>query len=295
MQWKDRYDLKVTLARGSGFCFGVRDAVEMAHESSSEYGSVYMLGDIVHNEHVVSQLDEAGVMVVDKIDKVKGAPVLFRAHGTSKEVWKNAEKIGLKIIDATCPLVTQIHEEVKQLAEEGREIFIIGDHGHDEVIGISSQIEGATVLSSAEEAESLRKMKKIGVVSQSTQTIENVQEILNVLVTKAIDLRFINTICFPTTRNQEAIKKLAKSNDVMIIIGSFTSANTKRLTSISKKLNNCTYQVQADKDLSLEWFKGIETVGVSAGASTPDFLIQKVISRLNSISIELETADAESA
>ncbi len=294
MQWKDRYDLKVTLARGSGFCFGVRDAVEMAHESTDEYGSVYMLGDIVHNEHVVSQLDDAGVMVVDKLAKVKDAPVLFRAHGTSKEVWENAEKIGLNIIDATCPLVTQIHEEVKQLAGEGREIFIIGDHGHDEVIGIASQIEGATVLSSAEEAEPLRKMKKIGVVSQSTQTIENVQEILNVLVTKATDLRFINTICFPTIRNQEAIKELAKSNDIMIIIGSFTSANTKRLTSISKKLNKYTYQVQTNNDLSLEWFKGIETVGVSAGASTPDFLIQKVITRLNEISIELKTADAES-
>ena len=106
--------MKVTLARGSGFCFGVRDAVEMAHQSTDEYGNVYMLGDIVHNEHVVNQLDDAGVMVVDKLAKVKDAPVLFRAHGTSKEVWKNAEKIGLNIIDATCPLVTQIHEEVKQ-------------------------------------------------------------------------------------------------------------------------------------------------------------------------------------
>ena len=287
--------MKVTLARGSGFCFGVRDAVEMAHESTDKYGSVYMLGDIVHNEHVVRQLDDAGVMVVDSLANVKEAPVLFRAHGTSKEVWKNAEKEGLNIIDATCPLVTQIHEEVKQLAEEGREVFIIGDHGHDEVIGIASQIEGATVLSSAAEAEPLRKMKKIGVVSQSTQTIENVQEILNVLVTKATDLRFINTICFPTTRNQEAIKELAISNDLMIIIGSFTSANTKRLTSISKKLNNQTYQVQTDKDLSLEWFKEIETVGVSAGASTPDFLIQKVISRLNEISIEIETMETEPA
>ena len=287
--------MKVTLARGSGFCFGVRDAVEMAHESADEHGKVYMLGDIVHNEHVVNQLDGAGVMVVDELAKVEDAPVLFRAHGTSTEVWKNAEKIGLNIIDATCPLVTQIHEEVKQLSEEDREVFIIGDHGHDEVIGIASQIEGATVLSSAAEAEPLRKMKKIGVVSQSTQTIENVQEILNVLVTKATDLRFINTICFPTTRNQQAIKHLAASNDIMIIIGSFTSANTKRLTSISEKINKNTYQVQTDSDLSLEWFKGIDTVGVSAGASTPDFLIQKVISRLNAISIELETAETEPA
>ena len=287
--------MKVTLARGSGFCFGVRDAVEMAHESAGEFGNVFMLGDIVHNEHVVHQLDDAGVLVVNDLDKVEGAPVLFRAHGTSTDVWKNAEEKGLNIIDATCPLVTQIHEEVKQLAEEGRQVFIIGDHGHDEVVGIASQVEGATVLSSPEEAEALRKMKKIGVVSQSTQTIENVQEILNVLVTKAADLRFINTICFPTTRNQNAIKELSSVNDVMIIIGSFTSANTKRLTSISRKINENTYQVQTADDLENGWFSDIDTVGVSAGASTPDILIQKVISRLNEISIEIETAEAQPA
>ena len=287
--------MKVTLARGSGFCFGVRDAVEMAHESAGEFGNVFMLGDIVHNEHVVHQLDDAGVLVVNDLDKVEGAPVLFRAHGTSTDVWKNAEEKGLNIIDATCPLVTQIHEEVKQLAEEGRQVFIIGDHGHDEVVGIASQVEGATVLSTPEEAEALRKMKRIGVVSQSTQTIENVQEILNVLVTKAADLRFINTICFPTTRNQNAIKELSSVNDVMIIIGSFTSANTKRLTSISRKINENTYQVQSADDLENGWFSDIDTVGVSAGASTPDILIQKVISRLNEISIEIETAEAQPA
>jgi len=138
-------------------------------------------------------------------------------------------------------------------------------------------------------------MKKIGVVSQSTQTLENVQEILNVLVTKATDMRFINTICFPTTQNQDAIKSLAKSNDVMIIIGSFTSANTKRLTSISKKLNSNTHQVEIAKDLEPEWFREIETVGISAGASTPDFLIQKVISRLNEISVEFEDVETQPA
>ena len=280
--------MKVTLARGSGFCFGVRDAVQMAHESADDFGKVYMLGDIVHNEHVVKNLDESGVEVVENLADVKDAPVLFRAHGTSTEVWDNAKKIGLNIIDATCPLVTQIHEEVKELEEEGRQIFIIGDHGHDEVIGISSQVKDATVLSKPEEAESLRKMKKIGVVSQSTQTIENVQEIINILITKATDFRFINTICFPTTRNQEAIKELAATNDIMIIIGSYTSANTKRLTSISKKINKNTFQVQTADELFEDWFVGKDTVGVSAGASTPDLLIQKVITKLNEISVNLE-------
>ena len=280
--------MKVTLAKGSGFCFGVRDAVQMAHESAADFGNVYMLGDIVHNEHVVNHLDKSGVVVVDSLTDVKDAPVLFRAHGTSTKVWDKAKTMDLNIIDATCPLVTQIHEEVKELEEDGRQIFIIGDHGHDEVIGISSQVKDATILSNPEEAESLRKMKKIGVVSQSTQTIENVQEIINILITKATDFRFINTICFPTTRNQEAIKDLAAKNDIMIIIGSYTSANTKRLTSISKKINTETHQVQTAADLLEEWFEGKETVGVSAGASTPDVLIQKVISKLNEISVNMK-------
>ena len=233
--------MKVTLAKGSGFCFGVRDAVETAQSAALKHGKVYMLGDIVHNEHVIKQLDEAGVEVVSSLDDVKDAPVLFRAHGTATEVWKQAVAKGLDVIDATCPLVLQIHDEVKDLASEDRKIFIIGDHGHDEVIGIASQVEDAVVISSPEEAMEIRKTKKIGVVSQSTQRIKNIQDILSILVTKTTDLRFINTVCFPTTRNQEAIDLLAAKNDVMIIIGSFTSANTKRLCSMSKKINSNTY------------------------------------------------------
>ena len=134
-------------------------------------------------------------------------PVLFRAHGTAKEVWKDAEKNKMNIIDATCPLVQEIHKEVKQLDKEGRKIIIIGDHGHDEVIGIASQVQDAIIISTVEEAEKLKKTKKAGIVSQSTQTIENVQDIINILMTKVFDLRFVNTICFPTKRNQEQIKE----------------------------------------------------------------------------------------
>ena len=174
--------MKIILAKGSGYCFGVRDAVKSAYDMSEKYGEVYMLGDIVHNESVVNDLEEKGVKVVDKLDQIpKDKPVLFRAHGTSKSVWKEAEEKKMNIIDATCPLVHEIHRDVKELEADGRKIIIIGDHGHDEVIGIASQVENAVIISNIEEANAFRKTKKAGIVSQSTQTIENVQEIINIL------------------------------------------------------------------------------------------------------------------
>ena len=212
--------MKIILAKDAGYCFGVRDAVNSAYDTSKEYGEVYMLGDIVHNESVVEDLEKNGVKVVSNLNQVPDdKPVLFRAHGTAKEVWKDAEKNKMNIIDATCPLVHEIHKEVKQLDKEGRKIIIIGDHGHDEVIGIASQVQDAIIISTVEEAEKLKKTKKAGIVSQSTQTIENVQDIINILMTKVFDLRFVNTICFPTKRNQEQIKELSDIVDLMIIIG----------------------------------------------------------------------------
>ena len=282
--------MKIILAKDAGYCFGVRDAVNSAYEMSKKYGEVYMLGDIVHNESVVSDLEKEGVKVVEKLDQIpKDKPVLFRAHGTVKEVWKKAEDKKMNIIDATCPLVHEIHHEVKALHKEGRKIIIIGDHGHDEVIGIASQIPDPLIVASVEEAEALRKTKKAGVVTQSTQTIENVQDIINVLMTKVFDLRFVNTICFPTKRNQEQIKELSDVTDLMIIIGSFTSANSKRLAELSSQRNKNTFQVTCAADINSSWFKDdVNSVGISAGASTPDWIIESVIKKVKEITNTVE-------
>jgi len=242
------------------------------------------LGDIVHNEKVVEALNAEGATVVDKIDDIpEGSSVLFRAHGTKQKVWKEASKKNINIVDATCPLVYEIHNEVKNIAKDGRQIFVIGDHGHDEVVAIADQVKDTIVISNIEEANKLRKYKKAGVVSQSTQTIENVQEIINILMTKVFDLHFVNTICYPTKRNQEQIKELAKVADLMIIIGSFTSANSKRLTLLSKNINQNTYQVCSSNDIKIKWFKNSSIVGISAGASTPDYLINEVKDKVERI------------
>lgn len=277
--------MKIIVAKDAGYCFGVRDAVKMAHEVAETHGEVYMLGHIVHNERVVGDLEKVGAKVVESLDEVPpDKPILFRAHGTSPDLWKAARQKNLNIVDATCPLVTEIHDEFRKLEAEDRQLIIIGDHGHDEVIGIASQVTDALVISSVEEAKKLGRMKKAGVVSQSTQMIENVQSIINELMTKVFDLRFVNTICYPTRRNHQQIKQLAEICDLMIVIGSFTSANSKRLTQLALERNPHSYQVSASSELKSEWFDAsVKTVGISAGASTPDEIIQTVIDRVQEI------------
>ena len=276
--------MKIFLAKDAGYCFGVRDAVNLAYDTAKNHGDVYMLGTIVHNERVIDDLSKAGAKVVDSIDDVpKDKPLLFRAHGTSPELWDKAKKNNLKLIDGTCPLVTEIHHEIKRLDEEGRKIIIIGDHGHDEVVAIAAQVERSIIIANVEEAKKLRKMKRAGVVSQSTQMIENVQDIMSVLMEKVFDLRFVNTICFPTRRNHEQIKELSLHCDVMIVIGSYTSANSKRLTQLALERNKRTYQVTASDELDESWFDNCETVGISAGASTPDETINEVVNRIKEI------------
>ena len=276
--------MKILLAKDAGYCFGVRDAVNLAYDTAKDHGEVYMLGTIVHNEKVVEDLSKSGTKVVDKLVEVpSNKPILFRAHGTAPNIWDKANQKKLNIIDATCPLVTEIHDEIKKLEAEGRRTIIIGDHGHDEVVGIAAQVKDPIILANVKEAKALRKMKKAGVVSQSTQMIENVQEIINVLMQKVFDLRFVNTICFPTRRNHEQIKELATQCEVMIVIGSFTSANSKRLTQLALERNKRSYQVTCADDMEAFWFENCETVGISAGASTPDDIIRDVVEKIKEI------------
>ncbi len=276
--------MKILLAKDAGYCFGVRDAVNLAYDTAKDHGDVYMLGTIVHNEKVVEDLSKSGTKVVDELVEVPSdKPILFRAHGTAPSVWDTANQKKLNIIDATCPLVTEIHDEIKKLEAEGRRTIIIGDHGHDEVVGIAAQVKDPIILANVKEAKALRKMKKAGVVSQSTQMIENVQDIINVLMQKVFDLRFVNTICFPTRRNHEQIKELATQCEVMIVIGSFTSANSKRLTQLALERNKRSYQVTCADDMEAFWFENCETVGISAGASTPDDIIRNVVEKIKEI------------
>lgn len=275
--------MKVSLARSAGFCFGVKDAVDIALETASKEKNVFMLGDIVHNASVVEMIDQAGVKVIKDLSEVEGGTLLLRAHGTKPEIYEEAKRRGFKIVDATCPMVLEIHEIVKELEHEGYRIVIVGDHRHDEVVGIAGQVKYPIVVSNPEEAKAISRIRKMGVVVQSTQNIDNVSRIISQLVYKCREMKFINTICGPTIAHQNEIRKMPLENDVMIIVGSFTSANTCRLTQISRELNPRTYQVETADDVKAEWFENAESVGISAGASTPDWIIDEVVRRVEEL------------
>lgn len=276
--------MKIQVAQSAGFCFGVRRAIDIALQAARTEQDVYMLGEIVHNESVVDQIQRAGIRVVDRIDDIPAGVLLFRAHGSTPETYAEAEARGLKIVDATCPMVLEIHRIVRNLHAEGYQIVIIGDHNHDEVRGIAGQAPGARVVAAPADLEGWdRRYSKLGVVVQSTQSLGNVQQILPQLVRFSREIRFINTICKPTTDHQSEICQMPRHNDIMIIVGSYTSANTRRLTELSQSINPRTYQVQTAADVRAEWFEGVETVGISAGASTPDVLIREVVDAIRRI------------
>lgn len=280
--------MKITVAESAGFCFGVRDAVAIALETSRASGKpVQMLGHIVHNERVVNQLDKAGIKVLKSLDQAKDGVLLIRAHGAEPKTYEEAKARGLEIVDATCPLVTEIHEKVRELYAEGYPVIVIGDHGHDEVRGIAAQVPDTMVVSCPEEVAKLgRKFRRLGVVVQSTQNVDNVKAVVGELIPLCLEIRFFNTICYPTTKHQRDIRTMPLENDVMIIVGSFTSANTKRMAEISTSLNPRSYQVTGAEELKREWFEDANTVGVHAGASTPDFVIDEVVEGIKALAGE---------
>jgi len=277
---------EIIVARSAGQCFGVKRAFNIAMEAAQSEDHVVMLGDIVHNEHVVQRIDEAGVNVVREVEKIeeKGT-LLVRAHGAGPEIYTQAREQGLKILDATCPLVHEIHQVAREMEAAGYRVIVIGDHGHDEVVGIAGQVEDAVVLSGPEEVADRvpKRLKKAGVVVQSTQNFENVRKILFELLPMVRELRYVDTICGPTKTHQRDIRDLPGRCDIMVIVGSFTSANTCRLTEISRAINPASHQVEDATGLDPGWFAGAETIGVTAGASTPDWIIEEVVKALEAL------------
>ena len=278
--------MEINLAKTAGFCFGVKRAIKMALETAEKDTPIEMLGDIVHNEEVIKQVSGKGIQKVSHISSGKEKILIIRAHGAEKNIFEDAEKLGYSIVDATCPMVTEIHNIVKKMENNGYKIIIIGDENHAEVKGIAGQLSEKPFIISSKDSipyQETNQIKKAAIVIQSTQMIETAEEIHEALKSHIAELKFFNTICKTTKSKQAEIKTLPLENDVVIIIGSKTSANTNRLYQISKSLNENTYQVMSEKEIDPSWFKGARKVGVSAGASTPDEAIEKVVNYLKSI------------
>lgn len=272
--------MKINLARSAGFCFGVKRAISMAMEAAQAGNKVDMLGDIVHNETVVRQIKKCGIRKIISLKKNKRRTLLIRAHGTSKDTISKALCLGYRIIDATCPMVKEIHRIAREEEKKGRHIIIIGDKKHDEVQGIIGNIRTHAIVIDplhSLPARKIRKVNKAAVVVQSTQNIDEVKGIVNALKKQIPHLKFCNTVCRPTRTKQEEIKRMPLDNDAMIIIGSRASANSRRLYEISRSKNKHSYWVNDKKEVKKEWLKGAKNVGITAGASTPDAIIRDIV------------------
>jgi len=278
--------VKIDIAKSAGFCFGVKRAIKIAFDTSKSSNIVEMLGDIVHNEDVVREINKAGIKTIKRLKQGENKTLLVRAHGASIETFERASKLGYTIVDATCPMVKEIHKIVRGSEQKGYKNIIIGDKRHDEVRGILGQLKDkAIVIDRVKDIPltTIKKIKRASVVVQSTQNLEKTLVIVDVLKQHIKGLKFFNTICKPTRVKQKEIKYLPLRNDVMIIIGSKTSANTKRLYEISQSINKQSYWIQTKNEIKPEWFKYAQSVGIMAGASTPDYTTKSVIKFISDI------------
>lgn len=277
--------MKINVAKSGGFCFGVKRAIKIALDTAKSGARVEVLGDIVHNEDVVREIREVGIEKIKRLGKSTNKVLLIRAHGASAETYKKASALGYSIVDATCPMVKEIHKIAKNAKRESCEVIIIGDKEHDEVRGIMGQLNDKVVVIDDIKKIPLARVKRIKkayVVVQSTQNLERTLAIVEVLKCHIKDLKFFNTICKPTRTKQKEAQEMPLKNDVMIIIGSKTSANTKRLYQISKSLNKLSYWVQSKDEIKRGWFRNAQSVGVMSGASTPDHTTKSVIEYIKS-------------
>ncbi|RZL03466.1 MAG: 4-hydroxy-3-methylbut-2-enyl diphosphate reductase [Rubrivivax sp.] len=280
----------VLLAEPRGFCAGVDRAIEIVERALEQYGApIYVRHEIVHNTYVVNDLKGKGAIFIEDLAEVPpGATLIFSAHGVSQEVRREADERGFQVFDATCPLVTKVHIEVAKLRREGYEFVMIGHKGHPEVEGTMGQLsEGIYLVEDIEDVATVQVTTpdKLAVVTQTTLSVDDAAAIL-----EAIKQRFPNIrepkrqdICYATQNRQDAVKVLAPKVDVVIVVGSPTSSNSNRLRELAERLGTPAYMVDCPEDLQEAWFEGRPRVGLTAGASAPDVLVQQVIDRLKSL------------
>ena len=266
------------MANSAGFCFGVKRAIRMAFEATRRYPHpIYCLGPLIHNPQVVGKLGEAGITMVEDLDSVDGGTVIFRSHGVTLEEANVARERGLEIVDATCPFVKKARRYASSLSRKGYLVVLVGDEGHPEVQGILSYVKGERLVTeSGRGVKTLSGVKKLGVIAQTTQSYQKFQEVLSEAILVAGEVRAFNTICDATYVRQQESVKLAKETDCLIVVGGHNSANTTRLADLCGQVQRNTYHVETEEELNPAWFRGAQTVGITAGASTPGWLIERV-------------------
>lgn len=283
--------MKILLANPRGFCAGVDRAIDIVERALQLFGApIYVRHEVVHNRYVVDRLRNLGAVFVEELDEVPdGATVIFSAHGVSKAVQAEAERRGLEVFDATCPLVTKVHIEVSRYGRDGREVILIGHAGHPEVEGTMGQYDRSRggdiyLVESPEDAATLqvRDPEHLAFVTQTTLSVDDTTRVIEALKARfpALTSPRKEDICYATQNRQDAVKALVARCDAIVVVGSRTSSNSSRLKEIALKAGIPGYMVDGADDLRREWFAGCETVGVTAGASAPEVLVQQVVARL---------------
>ena len=276
--------MEVNVAKSAGFCFGVKRAVEMVYNEIENSNNIYTYGPIIHNEEVVKDLESKGVCVMSENDDVSDfAPgtVIIRSHGVGKATYDNLEKCGHKIIDATCPFVKKIHNIVKEASEDGNQVVVIGNKNHPEVIGIiqwCSEKKPAIIIEDADEARNFTvdDGEKVCIVSQTTFNLNKFNELVEILKKKGYYINVVNTICNATEVRQSEAKSIAESSDAVIVIGGLSSSNTQKLYEICRRECKNTQYIQTLNDLDVDSLRDVKRVGITAGASTPNNIIEEV-------------------
>jgi 4-hydroxy-3-methylbut-2-en-1-yl diphosphate reductase len=285
--------VKVVLANPRGFCAGVDRAIDIVERALELFGPpIYVRHEVVHNRHVVERLRALGAVFVDELDQVpEGATVIFSAHGVSSAVVAEAKSRNLRVFDATCPLVTKVHMEVQRYARDARDVILIGHAGHPEVEGTMGRFDASSgghihLVESVADVRNLqvREPSRLAFVTQTTLSVDDTAEIVNALRARFPMLATPRKedICYATQNRQDAVKQLLEQCDVLLVVGSRTSSNSNRLRELADRAGVTGYLVDGPDDLRREWFAGKKAVGVTAGASAPELLVQQVVDKLRS-------------
>lgn len=272
----------------AGYCWGVERAIDMVHQTTETHQNVPVrtLGPIIHNPQVVQSLADKGASAIDSLDDMPvGGTVIIRTHGVPPETYQQAEQKNLTVVDATCPLVTLVQNRAKQLVNEGYHLVIFGNSKHPEVIGTVGHAGGhATIIEKPEEARTVKLAnKKVGLVVQTTQEPERLSAVLANLAPRCKELKVFNTICNPTIERQDAARDLAREVQLMIVVGGKNSSNTRHLATVCQQEGAITYHIEEPTEVEADWFAGVNEIGVTAGASTPGYLMDQVISRITDL------------
>ena len=274
--------MRVILARQAGFCAGVKRAIDIAEECCDQEHTFYSLGPLVNNDEVVRHLESRGIIPIDSLEQVNPPHrLIIRSHGASRDLLLEAQSKGIEIIDATCPLVKQVHELVASLRGEGYDIVIFGDINHPEVKGILGWCDNkALVIKDVEQVSQIKPGQKIGIVSQTTKDESKFYELVEAIKLKTGEVKVCNTICAATKKRQQAARELAQEVELILVIGDRKSSNTTTLLRECQNTGVKSYQVQNAEEIEPDWFEGVSTVGITAGASTPDWIIKEVMDRM---------------